>query len=254
MSWEIARVVRRVGPQSMTAKSHKQERELDEQLGGVISHEITIKVLVVLVERAASPKEIADLLGFKVPTVSHHVKKLEGLGLVELVEEKEVRGAIQHIYRAVIRPIVSTEDWEKLGIDERQRFSIWVIQLILADAARSLSAKAFDAHAARHLSRIPVVVDKEGLEEVSRIQDKAMHDIIQVEAASAERMVQKGETGMNLIAAMMCFELPQPSDPFVSHDGAGGKRFQRSAGGEAKNSLSRDRLLRAYPDPPSSTD
>ena len=119
----------------MTADNCQQETSLDEQLALVISSEITIKVLVALVKRAASPKEVADALRLKVPTVSHHVKKLERMGMVELVEEREIRGAVKHIYRAVIRPIVSEQEWEKLRIEERQRFSIWIVQMILVDAS-----------------------------------------------------------------------------------------------------------------------
>jgi predicted transcriptional regulator len=213
----------------MSAENYRQRKELDEQLALVISSEITIKVLVDLVERAASPKEIAVRLSLKVATVSHHVKKLERMGLIELVEEREVRGAIQHIYRAVIRPIVSTEEWEKLGIEERQRYSIWIVQMILADAAKSFNARLFDAYPTRHLSRVPMVVDREGLDEVAAIQNRALNEIIEVEARSAERLVQKGETGMNLTAAMMCFESPALSDGSTSHERADGTRLRRSS-------------------------
>ncbi|HEX8689716.1 MAG TPA: winged helix-turn-helix domain-containing protein [Solirubrobacterales bacterium] len=195
----------------MSADDCQQETKLDEQLALVISSEITIKVLVALVERSASPKQVATALGLKVPTVSHHVKKLERMGLIELVEEKEVRGAVQHIYRAVIRPIVSDEEWEKLGIEERQRFSIWIVQMILVDAARSFEARLFDARADNHLSRTPMVVDEQGAGEVAEIQNQALSDIIEVAATSADRMVSSGEPGIDFIAAMMCFELPEPS-------------------------------------------
>jgi DNA-binding transcriptional ArsR family regulator len=207
----------------MTAQNSQQERELDEQLYLVISNEITIKVLIYLVERGGSPKEIAASLGLKVPTVSHHVKKLEAMRLVELIEERERRGAIQHIYRAVIRPIVSTEEWEKLDIEERQRFSIWIVQLILVDLARSFAASTFDARCTNHLSRTPMVVDEKGLDEVAAIQNRALGEIIQVEANSAERMARSGESGMDLIAAMMCFELPEPSEGLKAVDNSEGK-------------------------------
>jgi predicted transcriptional regulator len=200
----------------MTVKGSGEKTKLNEQLALVISSEITVKVLVDLVERAASPKEIALRLGLKTATVSHHVRKLKRLGLIELIEEREVGSAIQHIYRAVVRPIVSTEEWEKLSVEERQRFSIWIVQMILADAAKSFQANVFDARSNTHLSRTPMVVDDEGLSEVAAIQTKALDDIIAVEAASAERMVRRGETGVNIIAAMMCFELPEPSDGLTS--------------------------------------
>lgn len=196
----------------MSAKTSTQEVGLDEQLAQVISSEITVKVLVYLVDRAGSPKEIAEALGEKTPNISHHVKKLARMGLIELIEERIVRGTIQHIYRAVVRPIMSDEEWGKLSLRERQRYSVWIVQMILVDLSSSFAANLFDARANNHLSRTPLVVDEQGVDEVAAIQKRALEETIQAEANSAERMVESGEAGINLLAAMMCFELPEPSD------------------------------------------
>lgn len=195
----------------MTAGSRTEHIELGDELALVISSETTVKVLVYLVERAGSPREIGTKLGISTGKASHHVKKLERLKLIELIEEREIGGAIQHIYRAVVRPIVNTEAWDKLSIAERQRYSVWIARMLLADMSDAFNANIFDAYACRHLSRIPMVVDGEGLEEVAAIQNRALSELIQAEVASTERRVQSGDPGMNIIAAMMCFPLPEPS-------------------------------------------
>jgi predicted transcriptional regulator len=192
------------------------EFELGDELALVISNETTVKVLVYLVERSGSPREIADALDISTSKASHHVKKLKRMRLVELIEEREVGGAIQHIYRAVVRPIMSTEAWDKLSVAERQRYSVWIVRMILADAGMSFRANVFDARSNTHLSRTPMVVDERGLTEVAAIQTRALREIIQVEATSSGRMVSAGESGINIIAAMMCFELPRPSDGLKS--------------------------------------
>jgi predicted DNA-binding transcriptional regulator len=204
-----------------TAESRTEQGSLAEELALIVSNETTARVLVYLVERSGSPREIGEALGISTSKASHHVKKLLRLQLVELIEEKEVGGAIQHIYRAVICPDgVSTQEWDKLSLAERQRYSIWIVRMILADAAISFQANVFDARTNTHLSRTPMVVDEQGLTEVAAIQARALSEIIQVEATSAGRMVSTGEGGFNIIAAMMCFELPRPSDGLRSrrHD------------------------------------
>jgi hypothetical protein len=200
----------------VAAKKEQEEVGLGEELALVISSETTVKTLVYLVERAGSPKDVGLALGIPTPNASHHVKKLERLRIVELIEEKEVGGAIQHIYRAVVRPIMSTEKWEKLGLVERHRYSIWIVRMILADAAVSFDANLFDAHSNRHLSRMPMVVDEAGFNEVAEIQNRALNEMLAAEVASAERRVKSGDAGMNVIAAMMCFELPEPSGGLAS--------------------------------------
>ena len=196
----------------MTAKDRQTEVSLNEQFSLVISHEITVKAMILLSDGVKSPKEIGERLDISTSTASHHIKKLERLGLDELVEEREVGGAIQHFYRAIIRPIVSDEDWDKLSIEERQLYSIWIVQLILADAAKSFDAELFDAYSNRHLSRSPLLVDKEGLGEVAEIQNRALHDSFQAVAKSTERRLKSGEEGINVVSAMMCFPLPEPSE------------------------------------------
>jgi predicted transcriptional regulator len=193
-------------------KQSAEEARLNEKFSLVVSHEITVKTMILIADDMKSPKEIGDRLDISTSKASHHIKKLERLGLAELVEEREVGGAIQHFYRAVIRPIVSDEEWDKLSIEERQLYSIWIVQLILADAAKSFDAELFDAYSERHLSRSPLLVDRQGVGEVAAIQNKAMYDSFEVVAKSAERRLESGEEGINLLSAMMCFPLPEPAD------------------------------------------
>jgi DNA-binding transcriptional ArsR family regulator len=196
----------------LSAAKRAEQLKLGEDLASVISNETTVKVLVYLVDRAGSPTEIGEALGIPTARASHHAKKLTRLGLVELLEKQEIRGAIKHIYRAVVRPIFETEDWARLSLSERQRYSAWVIRMILADAAQSLNAEVFDEYPTRHLSRVPLLVDDEGLDEVAEVQKRALEEIIQIEATSAERRMQAGDPGMYMLAAMMCFPLPGPSE------------------------------------------
>ncbi|HEX3325236.1 MAG TPA: helix-turn-helix domain-containing protein [Solirubrobacterales bacterium] len=192
----------------MTAEDWNREKRLDEQLAPLVACSNTIKVLTILAERPASPKEIASLLDLTIPAVSHHFKKLVRLGMVELIEERDVGGAIQHVYCAVVHPVVGNEEWEKLSLAERQRFSIWIFQLILADAARSFDAALFDACSNNHLSRIAMAVDQRGFDEVAEIQDRALGEIFEAQALSGERIAGGEGVGVNIVAAMMCFELP----------------------------------------------
>lgn len=195
----------------MAAKAETQTPNLGDELAQIIKSETTVEVLVLLVERSASPKEIADELDLSTSNACYYVKKLKELDLVELIDTEIVGSAVKHIYRAVVRPIVSTKEWAKLTVAERQRYSIWIVRMILADATRSFQAQVFDARPNTHLSRTPMVVDEQGLTEVANIQTNALNEIIEVEAKSAKRMLESDEKGMNLIAAMMCFELPEPS-------------------------------------------
>ena len=61
-----------------------------------MSHPLRVRILALLDERAASPVELAGWLGATLGTTAYHVRTLERIGLIELVRETRVRGAVEH--------------------------------------------------------------------------------------------------------------------------------------------------------------
>ena len=76
-----------------------------------MSHPLRVRILAMLDERQASPNQLAGWLGASLGTVAYHVRTLLQLGLIELVDETRVRGAVEHHYRAIARPTVTAEAW-----------------------------------------------------------------------------------------------------------------------------------------------
>src|SRR5919108_4256625 len=76
-----------------------------------LSHPLRVRILALLQERTATPRELAQWLDATLGTVSYHVRALHQLGLLELVRTTQVRGAIAHHYRARERPRVSDDAW-----------------------------------------------------------------------------------------------------------------------------------------------
>ncbi len=191
------------------ASKTRRRKSVDETLVRVVAHPLRVQALSVLTERSASPKELAAELGSPVGNVSYHVRELEEVGLIELVDEKKRRGAVEHFYRAIARPLLSAEEWERLSLDDRQGFSTWIIQLLLVDASQALAAGTFDARDDRHLSHTPLLVDEQGWRELVEVQASALRAVLEVQAASAARLnAADDEEGIPTIAAMTFFEMP----------------------------------------------
>jgi DNA-binding transcriptional ArsR family regulator len=185
---------------------------IGEKLLRAASHPLRIKAFSVLAERPASPKEIAVELEEDVSNVSYHVRELKALGLIEVVEEEtggKRRGATEHFYRAIQRPMISTEDWSKLPQPERVSFSTWIVQLAMLDIARALEEGTFDARDDRHLSRAPLLVDEDGWDELAELEDEALDRRLEIQARSADRMNRTGEAGISVFAFAAMFEGPR---------------------------------------------
>jgi DNA-binding transcriptional ArsR family regulator len=191
------------------ASRTRERKNVDETLVKVVAHPLRVQALSILSERPASPKELAAELGSPVGNVSYHVRELEQVGLIELVDEKKRRGAVEHFYRAIARPLLSAKEWERLSLDDRQGFSTWVIQLLIVDASQALAAGTFDARDDRHLSHTPLLVDEEGWRQLVEIKASALEAVLEVQAASAARLsAADGEEGIPAVAAMTLFEMP----------------------------------------------
>src|SRR5215213_8990170 len=106
----------------------------DSTVGAVVSHPLRSRCLTLLAERTASPAELATVLEENLGNVSYHVRKLWRAGAVEIVEEKPVRGAMEHFYRAVVRPIISDEEAAALPLETRQAHAREAMVLVTADA------------------------------------------------------------------------------------------------------------------------
>lgn len=178
-----------------------------EVLVKALNHPIRVKALTILTERIASPKEISEQIDVSLSNVSYHVRVLDELGLVEIMEEESVWGSVAHFYKAVERPLIDNPDWERLDPSVRSAFSGYVIETLMSDAAKSLAAGVFDRREDRHLSRTPLLLDERGWRRIAAIQTKALDDILAEQAKAAARMNGSREEGIHVITGMTCFEV-----------------------------------------------
>ena len=75
-----------------------------ERLARANTHPLRVSILEVLSldgGRTLSPKELSQELQAPLSTVNYHVTELRNSELVKVVDERQVRGAVEHFYRAV---------------------------------------------------------------------------------------------------------------------------------------------------------
>jgi predicted ArsR family transcriptional regulator len=78
-----------------------------ERLARANTHPLRVSILEVLSidgGRVLSPKDLSLELQAPLSTVNYHVTELRNSNLVKVVDEQQVRGAIEHFYRVVETP------------------------------------------------------------------------------------------------------------------------------------------------------
>ena len=186
----------------------KTKRGVDQRLVRAIGHPLRLRLLTIFNERVASPSDLAAELGEPIGNVSYHTRILARLGCVELVKTKQVRGAVEHYYRAVVRPVFSDDDWAELPLSIRKSLAGAVLTEIADDMSASASEGGFDRDDV-HLSRTPLTLDQQGWQELNELLQELGERALEIQAQSAARLQSDGVQESEAAAlVLMLFEPP----------------------------------------------
>jgi DNA-binding transcriptional ArsR family regulator len=191
----------------------KTAATMETTLATIVAHPTRARAFTILTERTASPVEIAQEIGKDVGHVGYHVRKLLQLDLIELVDERPVRGAVEHFYRAIERPVVTEEEFAEQSIEEREVFTRHILQRHVTDIARAMDEHTVDARVNRVVTRMPILVDEDGFQELSELHTEVLERTMEIQARSAERMTGSDEDGIPTVSSSMFFEVPKRKRP-----------------------------------------
>jgi DNA-binding transcriptional ArsR family regulator len=188
----------------------KQITEIDDpRFVKALAHPLRIHILRILEDRTASPRELADELGAKLPNVSYHVRFLERLGVLQLVDTQPRRGALEHYYRANGRLRVTGKAWAQVPDLVKNAMVAATLDQIVDYVRAGAVIGGFD-RADAHATRQPLLLDAQGFKELGAALDELLGRANSIAADSAKRMAaddhRNGELSAGLV--MMLFETP----------------------------------------------
>ena len=193
MSADCSTSVRKAGPDAPAAETAAGQQA---SLYKVLADPLRARILMVLGEREASPKELAEILEEDFQQICYRVRVLKKNGFVELVDEDSKNGGVQHIYKASVRPRLDADEWEQLPKVAREANSATVLRVIIRDACAAMATGDFDAHRHRALLQKPMVVDEQGMQELDESALRNLDEQERIAAESAARRIASGEPGI----------------------------------------------------------
>jgi DNA-binding transcriptional ArsR family regulator len=186
----------------------------DPRVVKALAHPLRVRVLSLLDEGELSPSELADQLDAPIGNVSYHVRQLAQLGLIKLTRETPRRGAVEHHYTAVARPLITDKAWREVPEIVRQA----MVGASLEEAGRAVNSAAVAGGFSRdgaHVSRIPSALDAQGWTELSKELEATMKRVRKIAEASQRRLRKANHEGeSHATVLMMLFEdLPVTAEP-----------------------------------------
>jgi DNA-binding transcriptional ArsR family regulator len=194
--------------------SRLKHREATHNRLLAVSHPLRAAILRVLAERTASVSEVARELGLErkdVPNVSHHVKQLVKLDCAEEVGERRVGRQIVMLYKATVRALVATDEWEALVADSPELAEHLLgefMQVQIDDYTTAIKAGTLGPSDNFHITSTPRILDAEGFAEAMELYEQCRDGMDAIERRAAERRSESGNDAIPVSACLSLFEMP----------------------------------------------
>jgi DNA-binding transcriptional ArsR family regulator len=194
-----------------TTRRGRDARTEEQRVSHIVNHPVRLDALVIFSERMASPNELVKLLGVPLATASHHVLELLNADVIELVKIEPRRGAIEHFYRAKVRPEVTDEEWKQMPKGTKRRLAANFLTTIVSESLASLRHGKMDDDDDLYIFWMPVRSSDEGRGEFHEIFAEFHERIEAVREMEETRQVENDAPAR--FVAMMHFERSRPGMP-----------------------------------------
>ncbi len=218
----------------------KQITEIDDpRLVKALAHPLRVQILRALQDRVGSPSDIAEEISAPLGNVSYHVRFLERVGVLEFVEARPRRGALEHYYRARGRLRITDHAWAQVPEIVKNAMVGAALDQAMRYAYGGASIGGFeraDAIASRRAMRL----DDRGFQELGEVIKALLERASEIESESAKRIVESGHENGEIDVGLvtMLFEAP-PSDAALPMDDHQPRKASRSRSAKAAGRGSR---------------
>jgi DNA-binding transcriptional ArsR family regulator len=189
-----------------------QRRQATQNRIKAMQHPLRAEVFRVVRDRGPlSPAQLSRELEADVKEVSYHVRKLKEYGCVEEVGSQQVRGAVEHFYRATEQHMIDTEEWGELAEvepDMAEALTDEFMQSIVDDYSVSRRAGIVALDEEFWIVRTPMILDPEGVREALEASEQYEDAMTEIATRSAGRRVAEGTEGVPASSSAVFFKMP----------------------------------------------
>jgi hypothetical protein len=148
------------------------------------------RILMELNARPLSPSQFVEEVGGSPTHISRCFRQLAEWGYIEIIAERpggRRGGGVELVYRNIFRAYFDTPTWETLPHVFRCEFSNSILGSYLARVSEAIKAGTFDAEKDRHLSWLPLTLDRESWIELTTQLDELLEWLPSLESQALKR-------------------------------------------------------------------
>jgi DNA-binding transcriptional ArsR family regulator len=137
----------------------------------LLLHPVRLRIVQAMVGRPMTATDVKNLLGdVAQATLYRHLKQLHEGGLLEIIDERQVRGAVERTYRVVTEAVsLGADDLAGVDADDHFRYFATFVGTLLSDYASYLRT-----------GRIDLAADRVGFRQVPLwLSDDELDDLVE---------------------------------------------------------------------------
>jgi DNA-binding transcriptional ArsR family regulator len=192
-------------------KTKNKQEGVEQIVAKAFAHPLRVQILIILNEKVASPNMLAQQLDQSLNLVAYHVRVLEKYDCIELVDTKQRRGATEHFYRATRRQFLSDDEWSRMPASLRPGMAGAMLKSVFEDIESAAKSGTLDEVEDIHLSRTPMVVDRQGWTDISGLLKATLDRLLEIQAESSERIAAGEGEGILSKVHLLHFKSPEPT-------------------------------------------
>lgn len=186
---------------------------LGQRLAKAFAHPLRAEVLTMLNEKPGSAKDLEGRLREKGEEVSlnviaYHLRVLDKLNCVELIETETIRGATKKTYRGTTRMLLDRDAWSNLSRETRIGISAGAIGETAERAQKALEEGTFDNRRDRAIINLKMSLDERGWKDVLKAIEKAYERCEEIEPEAINRMPDPAER-FGVTVSLLAYESPK---------------------------------------------
>lgn len=190
-----------------------QRRQATQNRIKAMSHPLRAEAFRLIRDQGPlSPREVARELEADLKDVSYHIRKLSEFDCVEEVSNRQVRGAVEHFYRATEQAMVDTEEWAELAEAEPQMAEALtdeIMQGVVDDYSSSRRAAVVGLDEEFWMVRHLPLLDPEGVREALEASEEYEAAMTEIAARSAKRRLEEDTEEVPTSASIVFFKMPK---------------------------------------------
>ena len=181
----------------------------DPRMVKALAHPLRVRIMGLLERRTMSPKELSKALGVPLENVSYHVRALRNFGFIKLERRRQVRGAIEHHYRATARPRITAEAWAQMPELVKEAMTSANLGQV-SDVVNRAAVQGGFSRPESYLARQAAALDEQGFREVSDAIAALLARVREIEE-QAQKRIRKGAGEVPAVVVAMLFDAPEPA-------------------------------------------